>query len=428
MTMRNKVIIVISISAGIIITILIGLRLNYYTLSEENNNYAIHASYPKSSSRKVEKILRKFINEEISNFKKEFGSKQSPNWKNELNISYEKSGFSNNHESFLIFFYTFTGGAHGNTNIVTKNYDLKKVEEVKLDDVFDENSDYLEVISEIVMGDLEKKLIQIEIPPDSKKLIRDWIEEGAGPKKENYQNFTLTPNSIIFHFGQYQVASYADGIQRVKIPFSKISDVLISPFVKGKEYTEKPKEHANPKLIDKSCKWETFTSEKLGIELMVQKCNLGEMSPRFYELKDSIVQMPEKFINPSKDGFKIIEVYSKKENENIEEVIKEGFISKIKSRYKRKHCELRPSYFKLLDAKKICLEVEPDIELEEKIKSETPSNSIPEDACEGYGVSGSGTVRYFEHHPEESKRKFIFVRIGQDKPAFDEQSIKFISD
>ena len=36
-------------------------------------------------------------------------------------------------------------------------------------------------------------------------------------------------------------------------------------------------------------------------------------------------------------------------------------------------------------------------------------------------------IRYFETHPQSAARKFLFVRVGQDTPLFDEQSLELVA-
>jgi len=47
---------------------------------------------------------------------------------------------------------------------------------------------------------------------------------------ENYQNWVLTPDALVFTFEQYQVAPYAAGPQTVTIPLSDVQDILAPEF------------------------------------------------------------------------------------------------------------------------------------------------------------------------------------------------------
>jgi hypothetical protein len=54
-----------------------------------------------------------------------------------------------------------------------------------------------------------------------------------------------------------------------------------------------------------------------------------------------------------------------------------------------------------------------------KKMKETPDGDIPEPPCGEWGDSPDG-IQYFEVHPS----KIFFVRVGQDIPLFDEQTLR----
>ena len=54
--------------------------------------------------------------------------------------------------------------------------------------------------------------------------------QGAGPLPENYQDWLLTPDALVFIFEPYQVAAYAAGPQRVTILLADLQDILAPQF------------------------------------------------------------------------------------------------------------------------------------------------------------------------------------------------------
>jgi hypothetical protein len=120
----------------------------------------------------------------------------------ELNISYIKGQVDNNIISIIFQEYKFEGGAHGASNFISLNYDVKRKTEVKLSNLFLGQSNYLQKISDFCINNLKKQLID-----KLGNLNGVWVEEGAGPKEENFQIFLINPdNTITFYFPQYQVA------------------------------------------------------------------------------------------------------------------------------------------------------------------------------------------------------------------------------
>jgi hypothetical protein len=98
-------------------------------------------------------------------------------------------------------------------------FDLAQEQQVMLDDLFTSTEDALAVISPIVQADLTAQMDEDLADPQ-------WIEDGTGTNPDNYQNFVLTEDSLIFFFPPFQVAPYAAGAFEVTIPLADISSVL----------------------------------------------------------------------------------------------------------------------------------------------------------------------------------------------------------
>ena len=114
--------------------------------------------------------------------------------------------------------YIFEGGAHGNTSILSINYDLKNNRRLKLADIFEPNSNYLKTISDYSIADLKPRLGDLSDD--------EWIKRGAEANEENYETWNLTKKGLMITFNNYQVAAYAAGPQTVIIPYDKLKTVL----------------------------------------------------------------------------------------------------------------------------------------------------------------------------------------------------------
>ncbi len=189
-------------------------------------NYELDVCFPVTGTAFVDRSVQKLVAETIEEFKKNIGTDlPSHNWKNVLKVSYSTFRFSEEIIGFRFEVYVFTGGAHGMTRIVTRNFSLGVQREMELKDVFRKESGYLAEISRITVKNLEKKL--------GFYAKEAWIKEGAGPKEENFAMFNLTPGAIIFYFEQYTVAPYAAGVQEVEIPLAQLKRFL-QPFLKDR--------------------------------------------------------------------------------------------------------------------------------------------------------------------------------------------------
>jgi hypothetical protein len=140
-----------------------------------------------------------------------------------LHITYEEFKHSDAVASLVFTIYMFTGGAHGNTLHQTFTFDLADGTLITLDDLFIDTEAALEVIYPIVEADLTATLGDMLDP--------QWLADGSGTNPDNYQNFALDADNLIFYFSPYQVAPYAAGTQVVSIPLSDLSNVLAPEFV-----------------------------------------------------------------------------------------------------------------------------------------------------------------------------------------------------
>jgi len=139
-----------------------------------------------------------------------------------LSIGYDEYRFSEEIVTLVFTVGDYTGGAHPNSYYRTFTYDLAQGRQLSLYDLFIEGADPLSVISPIVQQDLQTRIGEMTDP--------EWIALGTGDNPENYANFAITPDALIFFFSPYQVAAYAAGPQQSSIPLSQISAILASPF------------------------------------------------------------------------------------------------------------------------------------------------------------------------------------------------------
>lgn len=133
-------------------------------------------------------------------------------------VGYDVALANNEIVSLIFSNYAFLGGAHGNTQSSTINYDLKNNRELELADIFEPNSNYLKTISDYSIADLKAHLT--EMSDD------EWISKGAAAEADNFKSWNLTKKGLMFTFDQYQVAAYAAGPQAVIIPYDKLENIL----------------------------------------------------------------------------------------------------------------------------------------------------------------------------------------------------------
>lgn len=205
--------------------------------SNKKLKYEIDARYPQltgSGSPNYEKfnqMVRGLINGKVSQFRKEMvpeegedaGADTLPETMgSSLDIDYTLSLAQDDLISldFGVGSY-YRGAAHPNSYSETVNFDLKNGKSIKLADLFNPGSKYLQTISSYSIQDLKKQSKNADSMLDD-----DWIQRGAGPDAKNYQSWTISRKGLGINFDAYQVGPYAAGPQHVMIPYSALKDFI----------------------------------------------------------------------------------------------------------------------------------------------------------------------------------------------------------
>ncbi|MBR1639648.1 MAG: DUF3298 and DUF4163 domain-containing protein [Treponema sp.] len=120
--------------------------------------------------------------------------------------------------SVLLNTYLFSGGAHGNTVLISYNYDTSNGTFINITQA--SGMSYNQ-ISELCRDSLQKKLIDNNPNVSSAAEIvdmKEMINSGAFPQAGNFEIFTLKGKKMTVYFEPYSVAPYVYGIQSVEIP------------------------------------------------------------------------------------------------------------------------------------------------------------------------------------------------------------------
>lgn len=121
--------------------------------------------------------------------------------------------------------YYFSGAAHPNNSSFSVNYNMEKGKEFQLNDIL--KTGWEEKISAMCITDLVKQKKELGIEPD------EWLNEGAGPKAENFKVFNITNDHLLITFPTYQVGSYVEGPSEVEINYTAIKDIIKSDGLLG---------------------------------------------------------------------------------------------------------------------------------------------------------------------------------------------------
>lgn len=112
----------------------------------------------------------------------------------------------------------YTGGAHPNTFVSFWNYDLAKQKELQIFDIVKkEKLKELEAIAESYF----KKLKEIKVGESYTEAGYFWDTN----KFQLPENFGFGINGLIFHYNQYEIASYAIGQTEFTIPWEVLENL-----------------------------------------------------------------------------------------------------------------------------------------------------------------------------------------------------------
>jgi hypothetical protein len=111
--------------------------------------------------------------------------------------------------SLYVDYYSYTGGAHGFTDRVHSNIDLKTGKELQLNNLFKSGVDYKDILSKEI-----KRQMRLEPDKYFPETLKDW--QGIS----NDQPYYIEDGNLVIYFPLYEIAPYAGGIPEFIIPLT----------------------------------------------------------------------------------------------------------------------------------------------------------------------------------------------------------------
>lgn len=212
---------------------------NLYHYSEKGTGYEISVQYPghiplnggvdvmQSAQTTLETDLMAQV-AEFKSFSAEALTPQEIAHLEELGTHYTLSMEYKDYGSpkYVSYWYTIfqdTGGAHPNTYFKTYVFDGRTGVQVRLADLFDPSTNWLEELSLVVSNDVVRQMKERLGQDDVTGAI---FAEGLAAKEENFQNFYIDNDTFVLEIPPYQVAAYAMGSFEVRIPMSELASNL----------------------------------------------------------------------------------------------------------------------------------------------------------------------------------------------------------
>jgi len=115
--------------------------------------------------------------------------------------------------------YAFTGGAHPNTFVSFKNFNLNSGEEITFEELFT-----LEKQRELTkIAEQEFRKLKQMSPDDDLGSAGFWFENNEFSLNDN---FLITEKGLVFYYNNYEITAYAFGPTELEIPYTKIKMLI----------------------------------------------------------------------------------------------------------------------------------------------------------------------------------------------------------
>jgi uncharacterized protein YecT (DUF1311 family) len=194
-----------------------GLTVKTQKLAKDSPAATISVEYPETGNAAIDAEIAAWAKGEFDDFAKLSTEDRQPDeqpYEMELTFEVER----NDATGFAVLFteYTFTGGAHPNSDFTAFNYLMPDGWRIRLPEIFQAKA--LKTISALAVAALKKEMGEDAEP--------ETIAAGAGPAWDNFDDFILKPNSLDLNFPAYQVAAYAAGPQFVSLPLAKLKSLM----------------------------------------------------------------------------------------------------------------------------------------------------------------------------------------------------------
>jgi len=190
---------------------------------EHTQNCDVTGNYPQFKSLRVSAEELKGVNKELGKFAgglfKRFlsGDDIGKQVKEDLKTDPEGDSFDINFKVtradtkyVSVIFDTYfmpVGGPHGVGYFYAFNYDIEHSRTVQLRDLFKPGTNYLKQLDYFSNLGLEKKI-------GTRFYTKDAVSDGT--------QFTFDKRSLTIHYNAYEVACYAAGMPKIRIPFKKL--------------------------------------------------------------------------------------------------------------------------------------------------------------------------------------------------------------
>jgi hypothetical protein len=197
-------------------------KVSEQRVTDKGSYYTINAVYPVVKDDNITAYFKTFVDNAVSEFKNDTswaagsGANVAPAEAASLSLTITYTEHKTiTADNFIFSNTSYSGGAHGLES--TKTFSFSATGQMITTASLFSNGDVgLQTIAPYV-----KQQLMASLPSGDQAFIAD----GTAPTDDNYANFTIENDGIIFIFDPYQVAPYSDGQQTVKVPYSVFKSI-----------------------------------------------------------------------------------------------------------------------------------------------------------------------------------------------------------
>jgi hypothetical protein len=206
--------------------------IEFVERKEETEYYHISLKYPQLAGDSVSlgiinRFIQSHVDTAVSSFKRQINENResltpaSSGFKSGLFINVDDQiirGEVNNIQTISVSLSLseyFAGAAHPYNSVIAFTFNAVNGARLQLKDVFT-RGDYLNYLSRESRAKLEN------YKQDGQSIVFDsnMVREGTEPIESNFSNFLIEEETLMIIFNPYQVAPYAAGVIKIKIPLS----------------------------------------------------------------------------------------------------------------------------------------------------------------------------------------------------------------
>jgi hypothetical protein len=171
----------------------------------------------------------------------------------------------------------------------------------------------------------------------------------------------------------------------------------------------------------KGCVWEKLSDRSLGLEAWVQRCDFGFRKIDLLVSKNSLAA---RYSDGGGEVDPLVDVLDLLPGETPQAGVKRLFAARTDNALAAR-CVLAPYKDGKPPAGVKRYTFVPDKAYGKQLVARGVPDEVPDPPCGDWGEAPDG-IQYWEAQPKSGARKILFVRVGQDEPLFDEQTLKLL--